>query len=163
MDQYKIHVNEKIRKPSVSDEAIKNTLRFLPAVIFMALIFAFSSMPGSEVARTTKPILHSVPKTIQVNPASKPIKIEWLKVGHFIGYSGLGLAYLFAFRSTIRKSVLAAILASLLYSLTDEFHQTFIPGRHAMFLDIVLDTLAATLSIFTAEFYRYTSNRVVKK
>jgi VanZ family protein len=39
------------------------------------------------------------------------------------------------------------ILGAALYSLTDEFHQLFVPGRHASLLDCGLDTLGAALAM----------------
>jgi len=39
------------------------------------------------------------------------------------------------------------VLAAGLYSLTDEFHQIFVPGRHASLLDCGLDTLGASVAM----------------
>ncbi|HXW15468.1 MAG TPA: VanZ family protein [Terriglobia bacterium] len=39
------------------------------------------------------------------------------------------------------------ILGAALYSLTDEFHQWFVPGRHASLLDCGFDTLGAGLAM----------------
>lgn len=39
------------------------------------------------------------------------------------------------------------ILGAAAYSLTDEFHQLFVPGRHGSLLDCGLDTLGAALAM----------------
>lgn len=39
------------------------------------------------------------------------------------------------------------ILGTVAYSLTDEFHQLFVPGRHASLLDCGLDTMGAALAM----------------
>ena len=39
------------------------------------------------------------------------------------------------------------ILAAFVYSLTDELHQAFVPGRHASLLDCGIDTLGAATAI----------------
>lgn len=39
------------------------------------------------------------------------------------------------------------ILGAALYSLTDEFHQLFVPGRHASLLDCGIDTLGAAMAM----------------
>jgi VanZ family protein len=44
------------------------------------------------------------------------------------------------------------ILGAALYSLTDEFHQSFVPGRHASLLDCGLDTLGAALAMLVPYF-----------
>ena len=43
---------------------------------------------------------------------------------------------------------LIALLICVFYALTDEFHQSFIPGRTATLRDVGFDTLGATLSLF---------------
>jgi VanZ family protein len=46
-----------------------------------------------------------------------------------------------------RKAAFWALLASGSYSLTDEFHQWFVPGRHASLVDCSLDTTGAFLGL----------------
>jgi VanZ family protein len=47
-----------------------------------------------------------------------------------------------------RKAAFWALLVSGSYSLTDEFHQLFVPGRHASFSDCVVDTTGALWGLF---------------
>lgn len=47
-----------------------------------------------------------------------------------------------------RKAAAWALLASGSYSLTDEFHQLFVPGRHASLYDCLVDTTGALLGLF---------------
>ena len=37
------------------------------------------------------------------------------------------------------KTLVMALLFTLLYAITDEWHQTFIPGRHGQFADVLID------------------------
>lgn len=46
-----------------------------------------------------------------------------------------------------RRAWLAAVALTLLYALSDEFHQSFVPGRHADPLDLAFDTLGAALGL----------------
>jgi VanZ family protein len=46
------------------------------------------------------------------------------------------------------KAAFWALLASGSYSLTDEFHQLFVPGRHASLFDCLTDTTGAFLGLF---------------
>jgi VanZ family protein len=46
-----------------------------------------------------------------------------------------------------RKAAIWALLASGGYSLTDEFHQQFVPGRHASPFDCLIDTMGALLGL----------------
>lgn len=50
-------------------------------------------------------------------------------------------------RSWSRNAAFWALLASGTYSLTDEFHQLFVPGRHASLFDCAIDTSGALLGL----------------
>jgi VanZ family protein len=45
-------------------------------------------------------------------------------------------------------------LAAAAYSLTDEFHQLFVPGRHASIADCAIDSTGAALAVLLALGYR---------
>jgi VanZ family protein len=45
------------------------------------------------------------------------------------------------------KAAFWTLLASGSYSLTDEFHQMFVPGRHASLFDCLTDTTGASLGL----------------
>ncbi len=44
-----------------------------------------------------------------------------------------------------------AVLIILVYALTDEYHQSFVPGRSAQILDVVMDCLGGLIA---GAFYR---------
>ncbi|MGZ9220815.1 MAG: VanZ family protein [Anaerolineales bacterium] len=104
--------------------------RWLPAVSLMILIFIFSSQPSNELPN--------------FNWADTVVK----KGGHVIGYAILALAYWHAFRMQENKRWLAWLLA-VLYALTDEFHQSFVAGRHPSIWDVLIfDNLGAMISLW---------------
>jgi VanZ family protein len=45
------------------------------------------------------------------------------------------------------RRALFCIMVATVYSLTDEFHQLFVPGRHASLLDCGWDTVGASLAM----------------
>lgn len=107
----------------------------------MALIFAISSM--------------------EQPPLPMP-EFEWLtidKLYHFIEYAILGgllaRAFVAAKPSTVpsqRVWYIAALL-SILYGASDEWHQTFVPGRFATFADWVADVLGSIAGVFGVYLY----------
>lgn len=124
-------------------------LRWLPATFFAAAIFVFSSIPGKEVSDSFDSLsvaVQIISPTVLQTPVFSP-KIEWLKVGHGIGYLCLGFTVLYALTARSRWSPLTALAICLLYAVTDEFHQTFTPGRSAAGRDVLLDSLAALTGI----------------
>jgi VanZ family protein len=84
------------------------------------------------------------------------------KVIHFGVYGTLcWLAHIaFHFQGNVslkRYSLLAAILFTMVFGMSDEFHQLFTPGRSADILDVVADTaggLTYSLIFLRFRFYR---------
>ena len=63
---------------------------------------------------------------------------------HFFEYSFLG----FLFYQSISvdnlldvKPLHGAVLIGILFALSDEYHQSFVPGRHMSLMDIIFDSL----------------------
>ncbi len=63
------------------------------------------------------------------------------KLAHVLVYLPLGLTLSL---STGRSTLLCAVLG-VLYGLTDEFHQSFVPGRQPDFGDVIADGVGAAL------------------
>lgn len=100
-------------------------LRWAPVVAWMGVIFALSSIPGSNLAGGY---------TLQ---------------GHLAEYTVLGALFMLALRHRPRGLVLAliALAACSLYGVTDELHQAFVPGRTPDVLDWATDTVGAAAGI----------------
>jgi VanZ family protein len=68
-------------------------------------------------------------------------------LSHALAYLVLAVLWCWALAKgsapTVRVA-LAAIIASALYGATDEWHQSFVPGRHAEARDVRNDALGAT-------------------
>jgi VanZ family protein len=109
--------------------------RWLPALIIMVVIFLFSSRSSNEL----------------------PYYEDWeyfvKKNSHIIVYGLLALSYLHAMP---KKNYFLAWLLAILYAATDEFHQSFVPGRHPSVIDVlVFDNLGAVIVLWIHNrFYR---------
>jgi VanZ family protein len=110
--------------------------KWLPALVVMLIIFLFSAQPSSDL-----PIFGWADVIVK-------------KGGHFIGYAILAFLYwrAFDFRET---RVWPAWLLAVIYAITDEFHQSFVPGRYSSVWDVVIfDNLGALISLWLANRYR---------
>ena len=115
--------------------------RWLPAVLLMLAIFAFSSRTSSEL------------------PNFQGWDYLIKKGAHAFGYGLLALSYLHMFKWNKKQYWLAWLLA-VLYSATDEFHQSFVPGRHAAISDVLIfDNLGALVALT----YYYLQRRKYEK
>lgn len=84
--------------------------------------------------------------------------------GHVLGYGVLALTLLFGFRwAGMRFSSAAylAMLVSMAFSVTDELHQRFVPGRHADPWDLLADTIGAAVAVGFVALWRHYRTRPV--
>ncbi|MCL6458656.1 MAG: VanZ family protein [Gorillibacterium sp.] len=103
----------------------------------MGAIFFFSSRTGDDL-NTLLPFFQ------KILPG-----LEGFNWGHFVAYFLLGLTFLWAVTDgsfSLLAKVIAVILC-LLYGLTDEFHQMFVPERASDWLDIRNDVIGGTLAM----------------
>jgi VanZ family protein len=71
------------------------------------------------------------------------------KFGHLTVYATLALLWLRALRAA-RRAYLVAFLITVLYAVSDEIHQSFVPFRGPSPWDVVLDSLAAGVALLGA-------------
>ncbi len=95
----------------------------------MLVIFIFSARPSSEM------------------PSFGLLDYVVKKGGHMLGYGLLALAYWHGLGLVNGKKWFAWGLA-ICYAITDEIHQSFVPGRHPSSMDVlVFDNLGAILGL----------------
>ncbi len=135
-------------------------LSWILVVIWMAVIFYFSSQPApvsNDLSQNvTKVIVKGVSNIydIEVNCAYEYVhNLNHIvrKLGHFTEYFVLALLVMNAFRqSGVEKFKLCiySLFLCVLYAISDEFHQLFVPGRAGQVKDVFIDSLGAILGIF---------------
>jgi VanZ family protein len=113
--------------------------RWGPAILMMAAIFTFSSIPSVEL------------------PNFGLLDFLVKKGGHALGYGLLALAFfrgLKAERSKVESGQLFVAWAlAALFSATDEFHQSFVPGRNPAVTDVMIDACGAAVALFVVARY----------
>jgi VanZ family protein len=90
----------------------------------MAAIFSLSSIPDI--------------------PITEPLAIS----GHSIGYFVLAVLVVRALAGGLPRRIgvriaVVALLISVAYGVSDEFHQSFVPGREASAYDVLTDAIGA--------------------
>lgn len=103
--------------------------RYIPAILGMALIFRMSATPGTDLGSWVAPMD---------------------KVLHGLAYMFLALAFsLWAkpnlWEKKIWKAFLIGCFLPVLYGASDEFHQTFVPGRDGGLPDFLADSVGALI------------------
>ena len=115
---------------------------WLPVIIQMGLIFYFSSQPAGS------PALERFP-----TPPG---------FGHLVGYALLGLLlYRALYGSLLGWNLIAArntFIIGVLYAVSDELHQLFVPGRHASAADVGIDAAGILLALLVVRIYNWRRN-----
>jgi VanZ family protein len=67
------------------------------------------------------------------------------KAGHAVGF-GVLFVLLWQALARRRRALGLAWTLAVLYAASDEFHQTFVPGRKGRFADVVVDAVGVSLA-----------------
>ena len=128
---------------------------WLPVIIWMGIIFLFSHQPGdmsgASSGRIVELISSGIARLIPFMEVNEDLlHFLFRKGAHFGVYAVLGMLCVRAFQmsgySGKRGVVYGLILASF-YAGTDEYHQTFIPGRSGEVADVMIDSAGAVTGI----------------
>lgn len=101
---------------------------WLPVIVWAGIIFYFSSIPDLKSGMEQDFILR--------------------KIAHILEYAILTFLL---FRALARekinfvKTLILAVIIAFLYSLSDEYHQTFVQGRQGSFKDVGIDSVGILL------------------
>lgn len=110
--------------PKSTPHTTRAWLRWLPVVMWAAVIFAGSSVPGNHI-----PGRYSV-------------------LGHISEYAVLGILVAFAERRRgLRAAAVIALAAVALYGASDELHQAFVPLRTPDVVDWMTDIAGAAIGV----------------
>ena len=125
---------------------LNSALRWLLALCMLALIYFLSSTQGAR----------------EILPE------EWLGTffheilsagAHMILYGLLALALEWGFGTKDKKSRLLILLIVVLYGITDEIHQSFVPERNATVLDVIYDFTGGWLVIYRQKIISWIKTR----
>jgi VanZ family protein len=105
---------------------VRRLSAWAPVVLWAALIFALSSITD-------------------LGTGLGDWDVVLRKLAHIAEYAVLGALVLRAARS-----VSVAVLLGSAYAVTDEFHQTFVSGRHGSPVDWLIDTTGVVLGVAVA-------------
>jgi hypothetical protein len=102
-----------------------------PPLVVMAAIFFLSSQTSSGDHTAFEIVLR--------------------KLAHVTEYTVLALCWIRAMRGflpggPVRRAVIAGVAITLLYAATDEFHQTFVAGRHGTPVDVLIDSIGMVIA-----------------
>lgn len=123
-------------------------------VLWMAVIFLFSAQNGSSSGSMSAGVTEALARLLtpgfdELSPLAQAETVEALhlfvrKAAHFSEYAVLGMLTVNALRTYRLNKALRFILpvaTCLVYAVSDEIHQYFIPDRACRAFDVFIDTL----------------------
>jgi VanZ family protein len=113
----------------------KRLFYWLPVFVWLSFIFFLSSIPAANLPKM---------------PSD-----QWLfwahRIAHIGEYSTLGILVLRAYSyKKVKIGVSTVLFLSIFIFLAgsfDEWHQSFVPGRHAQLIDAIFDTICGALGM----------------
>jgi len=122
----------------------KKLKKWILVIAWMILIFCFSSQPGNESSKNNQFVVYIFNLLgINLNSILGDMTTFLIrKAAHFTEYYILALLVLNVVveEFTFKKGMIISVVAVFLYACTDEFHQSFVPGRTCLFRDVMIDT-----------------------
>lgn len=145
----------------------RSILIWIPAIIWMLIIFLFSNQPGGGSGALSKMVMAFLAKYGLDFQAWFGEHAVWVlrKLAHFSIYFILFLLLQWPIRSLKpwKTGKWIALGVTVLYAASDEFHQLFIPGRVGDILDVGIDSLGAiTAFLLLALFFWLRSRKQAK-
>lgn len=123
-------------------------LRWAPALFWMGLVFYVSSLSTVDAPEAF----------------ARSILLPLDLIGHLGEYAVLAFALLLAFLpQPFRRRVVFALPLGILYALSDELHQAFVPGRAASVGDVALDVAGVLLGVAAVAAVRWTMSCLPRK
>ena len=141
--------------------SIKRIIFTILIIINCITIFYFSHQvadnSSNQSSRVVEIISNIIPAIKNMQEPDKTILKEEIltpivrKIAHFSIYAILGI-FTISFTLTFEdkktnQKIVYSLIFCILYAITDEFHQTFIPGRSGKIIDIFIDSLGALVGI----------------
>ena len=118
-------------------------IRFALLLFWMGLIFYFSHKTSDESSEQSGILVTFMSKIFGDALNSEITESIIRKTAHFFIYFVLGVLALNSIGRLKGINFWLVLLFCALYAVSDEIHQTFVPGRAGMVRDVILDTCGA--------------------
>ena len=144
---------------------MKKAIYFILLIMWMLVIFCFSSanadVSGGQSMSLTEKLIGLLGMNLPENTVNI-IETIIRKIAHFGEYTVLGvLSVLYASSAIPHKkwSWIYALVFCVMYAVSDEIHQYFVPGRACSMFDICVDTSGSLAGIYLLFF----TKKIIRK
>jgi VanZ family protein len=132
-----------------------NILSWVAVILWMILIFFLSNQPATQSAALSTGITELIVQSIEKVTHHIGLDIAQFdhivrKNAHFFVYLVLGILVINALKRSWMsryRAIRIALLICVLYAISDEIHQQFVPGRGPGIKDVFIDSAGAMVGI----------------
>ncbi len=133
---------------------VKYWWRYLVVVAWMVVIFRFSTEAGDASSGRSDIIVHWL-QGIGIPGSGETLGFLVRKAAHMAEYAVLALLSFYALRAHIERgrALLWSFGVTVVYAISDEIHQLFVPGRTGSPRDVLVDALGAAIGLALAAWF----------
>lgn len=143
---------------------------FLLMLTVMVCIFCFSAQNADTSSKLSNGFISTyigkVLKSILPRFYSDDFSLDIRKYAHMFEYLCLGISSLLFMKELLPGKIILpcfyAEIISFLYSCSDEFHQTFVPGRSGRLSDVGVDAIGFTTGIIILAAFLWLKLKICK-
>ena len=127
----------------------RNAVFLILSLAVMTVIFWFSSRDATESTEQSDFFILLFLKSLFESEIPIWLSVIVRKMAHFTAYAALGFCLYYVFEGLVGhlKSFICPLLVSVIYAVSDEIHQLFVPGRAGRLFDLFIDTIGASFGI----------------
>jgi VanZ family protein len=142
-------------------------------LLWMSTIFYFSNQPATISTTQSDKVINTINIIVKDNKVIKSIlnklydskgaSFIMRKSAHMISYgllASLLFISIYSHRECISVSFKYAFVISLIYAISDEIHQYFVPGRACMLQDVLIDCIGMIIALtLISMLYKFIINK----
>ena len=117
-------------------------------VICMGIIFSLSAQVADDSQELSDSFIRKIFETFGITIESDLIR----SIAHCLEFMGLSVLLFNAIYATwfLKLTPIIAFFGTVLYAITDEIHQIFVPGRAFQISDILVDSTGALIGVIAS-------------
>ena len=147
---------------------IINIISWTALIFWIVLIFYLSAQPVSKSNGLSKKVTEVIIEKVDMVAPNANFNINRMnylvrKNAHFFAYLILGILVMNVLRGrgvSNTKGFILSLMFCILYAISDEFHQLFVPGRSGQIKDVLIDSTGAAIGIGMYVVVKFIVNKV---
>ena len=134
---------------------MKKKIAIIVVVFWMIVIFCLSHQPANASNELSKWIAHILAQNVDLVTSREDFNLTSFNslirnYAHFLLYFVLGIIVVTTLKKmgvTGVKGILLSLLICIVFAITDEWHQLYVPGRGTELKDVLTDSAGAITGI----------------